>query len=478
MPLEPAPLGDVSAKQGLVKSHRFTAVNTALPFLRGDQETIDRIERFVRDEKLSVDVLALRQGERFGELVAPLNKTSTLIQAGDEVQIDVVVRNRGVGHTFPGGTNDSNQGWIEFSVFDDDGDPLLVSGEVDENRVVDPESRFYHAVLVDRNGKRIQRRDGQNIHTAVYARTIGPGTADVGRYRFTIPKTAAGKQLVVKARLLWRKFDRAYTGFAYRSNPKGFSGFDEVPDLPITEIASDSVAIRVSSIGVEDAVQASQEDWMRYNDYGIGLLLQGDTRNANQAFEAVTAADPDRVDGYRNLARIAVAEGNIDSAFRYLERCESIASGDPQTAWVWGTAHQRAGSYEEAAGAYQRVLKVFPEDRAAWRNLGRVSYLNGNFEEALNALNQVLSIDPEDRTAHYHRMLALRALGRKDEAARAERAYLKYQIDESAKEVTQAFLLDNPEVERAAQRIQIYFPRPPRSDRESGRAGERERRGL
>ena len=112
----------------------------------------------------------------------------------------------------------------------------------------------------------------------------------------------------------------------------------------------------------------------------------------------------------------------MQAAYDHLEACESIAPGDPQTAWVWGSAHQRAGSYEEAAGAYARVLKAFPEDRAAWRNLGRVHYLNGDFDQALTALDRVLEIDPEDRAAHYHRMLVLRALGRKDETATAEHA--------------------------------------------------------
>lgn len=461
MPLEPAPRGDLASKQGLVKSHRFTAVNTALPFLRGDDETIDRIERFVRDEKLSVDILALRRGKRFDELSAPIDPVRPTVQAGEEIQIDVVVRNKGVGHTFPGGTNDSNQGWLEFTVLDDEGKTVLASGLVDSARFVDPESRFYHAVLVDRNGKRIHRRDGHNIHTSVYSRTIGPGTADVGRFRFQVPESSKGKRLTVKARLLWRKFDRTYTEFAYRSNPNGFRSFLDVPDLPITEIATDSVVLDVRTIVSEDAVVPEQDDWMRFNDYGIGLLLQGDTRTAAVAFEAVTRADPNRVDGYRNLARIAVRDGNIQSAYDRLEKCESIKPGDPQTAWVWATAHQRAGSYEEAVGAYERVLKTFPDDRAAWRNLGRVQYLNGEFEQALVALDRTLEIDPEDRAAHYHRMLALRATGRRDEAQTAESAYLKYQVDESAKEGTRAFLLENPAVERAAQEIQIHVPKAP-----------------
>ena len=77
------------------------------------------------------------------------------------------------------------------------------------------------------------------------------------------------------------------------------------------------------------------------------------------------------------------------------------------------------------------------------------------------ALDRTLEIDPEDRAAHYHRMLALRATGRRDEAQTAESAYLKYQVDESAKEGTRAFLLENPAVERAAQEIQIHVPKAP-----------------
>ena len=454
MPLEPAPLGDLAAKQGLVKSHRFTAVNTALPFVRGDQETIDRIERFVRDEKLSVDILAIRQGERFDQLTAPVDRLQPTIAAGEEVQVDVVVRNRGVGHTFPGGTNDSNQGWLEFTVLGAGGDTIRASGLVGEDRVVDPDARMYHAVLVDKHGKRIQKRDGHNIHTSVYVRAIGPGTTDVGRYRFAVPENEEGP-LTVKVRLLWRKFDRAYTTFAYETNPKGFAGFDTVPDLPITEIASDSVVLAVGEAS-GPKILTEPEDWMRFNDYGIGLLLQGDTRNASLAFESVALASPTRVDGFRNLARIAVQDGNIESAYAQLEKCEALAPGDPQTAWVWGAAHQRAGSYEEAAGAYGRVLESFPEDRAAWRNLGRVYYLNGDFDPALEALDRVLEIDPEDRAAHYHRMLALRATGQREEAKIAERAYLKYQVDETAKAATRTFLLDNPNVERAAQKIQIH----------------------
>ena len=207
--------------------------------------------------------------------------------------------------------------------------PIVASGLLSEDSVVDPNARFYHAVLVDKDGKRIQRRDGHNIHTSVYTRTIGPGTSDVARYRFTVPDSMRGKKLTLRASLHWRKFDRAYTEFAYRANPEGFKAFNEVPELPINEIDTDTVILPVGEV-VSGGLRAKSEDWERFNDYGIGLLLQGDTRNAAIAFDAVAQVDPKRIDGHRNLARIAVRDGNISEAYRHLERCEEIAPGDPE----------------------------------------------------------------------------------------------------------------------------------------------------
>ena len=117
---------------------------------------------------------------------------------------------------------------------------------------------------------------------------------------------------------------------------------------------------------------------------------------------------------------------------------------------------QEDGKYEEAIGAYRRVLQQFPEDRAAWRNLGRVYYLNSQFEEAIEAMGEVLKIDPEDRVAHYHKMLAYRALGLTEQAEAAEIAYKRYKIDESAAEVTQAYRLKHPQDNLESQAIHIH----------------------
>jgi hypothetical protein len=181
MPPEPALRGDVSAKNGVVKSHRFTAVNTALPFLRGDSASVERIETFLRDEKLRVDVFAV-SSESSPEPTMALDETLPPLPAGEQVTVDVVVRNQGVGHTFPGGTNDSNEGWLEFTVRSEVGTTLAISGALDADGHLDPMAHAFKAVLVDRNSRPIHQRNAQDIYATVYANVIGPGTADIAHY--------------------------------------------------------------------------------------------------------------------------------------------------------------------------------------------------------------------------------------------------------------------------------------------------------
>jgi tetratricopeptide (TPR) repeat protein len=456
MPPEPATRGDVAAKNGVVRSHRFLAVNTGLPFVRGDQESIKKIEAFLRDEKLRVDIFAVKT-EGMKEPVMAVNHTMPALIAGEKATVDVVVRNKGVGHTFPGGTNDSNEGWLELSLRDEAGNVLAINGYVGKDGHLDPMGHVYKALILDKDGNPIHKRNAQDIHVTVFANVIGPGTADIAHYEFVVPSELAGKTLAMRARLLWRKFDRAYTEFAFANNPAGFKQFDQTPNLPVTEIASDSLKLPIATAATATAPAAAiPTEWMRYNDYGIGLLLEGDTRGAARAFAQVEKLQPKSVEGPLNLAKTAVRDGNIDKAYEHLRRCEKITSGDARVAWVWGLVLQEDGRYAEAALAYQRVLEQFPEDRATWRNLGRTYYLDQQYERAVEAFTQVLKIDPEDRIAHYHQMLCYRALGREQEAQMSAQAYALYQIDESAQEITRSYRLKDPGANLMTQAIRTH----------------------
>jgi Flp pilus assembly protein TadD len=475
MPLVPAPLGDVSAKGGFVRSHLFLGPNTALPHIRGDAETVKTMEDFLKDKKLRVDVFAVKRAD--GTVVEAPDLRKIHLKAGETVEFQVVVRNLGVGHTFPGGTLDSNESWIEFTAGwwgapdhgaptpvpggppPDDSGQLFASGLIDpKTKYVDRDAHFYRVVFVDEKGDECDRRNPQDFRAAVHAKVIGPGTADLVRYRVTVPQDVAGKFLWVKAVLKWRKFMQHYTEFAWTNTMQG----RPLPELPITDIASGAANFPVTSgdLPPVDPIPAEKvaegTNWMRWNDWGIGGLVQRDTALATQAFGVLRDKLPNRVDGWRNLARTKLVDGDIAGAIELLKQAEDRDKGNPQTAFFFGVAREKTGQLDDAITAFEAARAGFPEDRAIHTELGQIRYRQFKYDEALKDFLKVLAIDPEDRTAHWHRFLIYKALGDDDAAAHAEKAFKKYTIDESAQEWTNEFRRKRPDVNLESQPVHVH----------------------
>jgi len=459
MPPEEAPLGDVSAKDGKIRSHRFLAVNTALPYIRGDFETIRRIEEFLRDEKLRVDVFALERAD--GSMVRALDLAKPSLVAGEETIFEVVVRNKGVGHTFPGGTNDSNEAWVEFTLLDDAGREMWKSGAIREDGRVDPAAHFYRVVMVRHDGTWANERDPHLFHFPAFVRVIGPGTADVARFGVTIPKELSGRRATLRARLLWRKFNRDYTEFVFRR--PGIKVPDlphlergKTPDLPVTVIAENQVSLDVRDAAAPGAAVADPKAWMRFNDHGIAALLQGAFEVAEESFREVQRLDPARVDGWRNEARRWIESATPQKAEPLLRKVDELSPSDPQRPYWWGRYYQRTEEFAEAERAYLASLEVFPSDRDSWRRLGEVRFKLQRYESSLEAYLRALEIDPEDMEAHKKRQDIYRLLGRAEEAAEAARAFEKYKPDDQAERVIQQFLLKYPDINHDRQRRHVH----------------------
>jgi len=466
MPMEPVVEPDVSATNGMVKSHRFLSANNALPHIRGDDDSVQYVEDFIKGSVL-IDVFAIKKIPEPD--IYPLTEGASLhIKPGEEIQLDVIVRNFAVGHTFPGGTNDSNESWIHLEVLTPEGKHYIESGALGNNGYVDPEAHFYNILFVDKNSNPALNRNPQDFHAVVYKRVIGPGTANAARYRMVVPQSWPYESITIRASLNWRKFTRHYTEFVFaHENLPDLPRFEgkEVPDLPIVTISQSGVTIPVGKPGViaRRQEQEKRPDWMRFNDYGIAHLLQGDLKTAQWAFKQVENLVPGQVDGPRNQARVALMEGSLERTYKLLRECETIKPGDPQTAWFWAMAKQKEGLYNEAISALKRVIAYYPEDREAWKNLGLSYFLNGEYKKSLKAYLEVLKIDPEDLSSHLHRLKIYRALGEQDKAAEAEKAFTKYQIDESARQATQEYRLQNPGINQKSQPLHIYELNPSNS---------------
>jgi tetratricopeptide (TPR) repeat protein len=521
---------DPAAKNGKVRSHRFAAANTALPFVNKDPEQLKAVQDFLRDGQVTIDVFGLSRtpegapvearpdaaseqrlssafavGEEsmnFGatrtflsepaNVIGPLDKVKAVVRRGESVRLDVVLRTRKVGHFFPGGTVDAFDVWVELEVVDDKGRKILHSGSVEDGGKgpVEPGAHFYRSLLLDEHGNRINKRNAWAGRSVAYVRLIPPGAADTVHYRLLVPEDA-GDRLTVKAKLNYRKFAWWNTQWAFAGirDPahKDFSlapGHDDgrwifagdtskvsgemkaIPDIPITVMAEAQAFLTVAP---RDAPLPNTQAFTdksvreRWNDYGIGLLLQGDIRNAEATFLKVTQMDPGYADGWVNVARARIQEGNMADAETVLRRALEVDPGLAKTHFFLGTALKSLGRYDEAITHLETAASKYPRDRVVLNQLGRVLFLKRRFKESVETLNRVLAIDPEDLQAHYNLMLSYQGLGDATATARERTLYERFKADESSQSITGPFRQLNPHDNNERQQIHEHRAQPPRA---------------
>ncbi len=507
MPLVPAQ--DPAARDGFVHSHRFPAANTALPFVNHDQEQLAVTQAFLKANQVSIDVFGLVRGEAPrpagrmvaptepklsssfaageesssfaasgrvlmppAEVVAPLDEVHAAMKRGESARVEVVVRTRGVGHFFPGGTVDAFDVWVELEAKDSNGKEIFHSGFTEDGRYgsgggrgpVEPSAHFYRSLQLDGHGNPINKRNAWSTRSVAYVRLIPPGAADTVHYRLQIPEDC-GDRVTLTARLNYRKFAWWTTQWAFagvRDPAQGpfsvtpahddgrwvFTGdtsnvsgkIKAIPDIPITVMAEASTEIRILpkdaslpklTLYPDDALVRG-----RWNDYGIGLLLQGDLKGAEAAFLRVTRIDPRYADGWVNVGRARLTEGDLEGAEQVLREALTVDPDLAKTHFLLGSVLKESGRYEEALVHFRRAAALYPRDRVVHNQIGRVLFLERRYREAIAEIKRVLAIDPEDLQAHYNLMLCYRGVGDNEMAKKHEAFYRRFKANESAQTIT------------------------------------------
>jgi Tfp pilus assembly protein PilF len=522
MPLEPS--NDFGNIAGKVHSHRFPAANTALPTANEDAAQLKATEDFLTGaltvdifalspaRPLTAGAVTQREmsttfavgeeaeasitpaaGGEVSPVTAPLDRVQPSVRRGDSVRVDVVVRTKRVGHFFPGGTVDAYDTWLELKGVDDKGQTIFWSGMAEDNGKgpVEKGAHFYRSLMVDSHGNPINKRNAWATRAVVYAHLIPPGAADTVHFRMKVPERTGGK-ITLTARLCYRKFDWWFTQFSFAGVPedasendpskpevtpdsddrkfaftgslRGISAKSErIPDLPIVTVAQNEVTLNVlpaTAPAPQPKIQLAKEDWQRWNDYGIGLFLQGDLKGAQAAFEKVTEADPQSPDGWVNIGRAALQEGDLPRARVVLEKALALGPKLARANFFYGALLKTAGDYDQAAERFKIVLAQYPRDRVARNNLGRVLFLQRKYQEAIKVLEQVLAIDPEDLQAHYNLMLCYSGLGDQKMARDHQTLYLRFKADEAAQAITGPYRQLNPEDNNERQSIHEHLSVP------------------
>ena len=419
-----------------------------------------------------------------GKIAAPIDKSETRYQPGSTVRVDVVVRTRKVGHFFPGGTVDSFDIWLELEGKDAAGNPVFWSGRVDDKGKgpVETGAHFYRSYQLDGEGNPINKRNAFQTRSVLYVRMIPPGAADVAHYRVKLPKDGKGP-VTLTAKLNYRKFSHYYTQFSYAGEPepgqdpglatvnfdnrkysfaptnipKNVSGGikDRIPDLPIVTLAHSRAVLPLGDSGTQTSWKpvVRKEDRERWNDWGIGMLLQGDLKAAEYGFTKVTEADPSYADGWLNVARALIQEGETDRAKPYIEKALALDSSLGRIHFFKAMIQKADGDYDGALRSLRLVESKYPRDRVNLNQIGRILFLKKEYGRAIEALQKVLQVDPEDVQAHYTLMLCYRGNGEHAKAAREEKLFQRFKADESSQSITARQRMLSPEDNNERQMI-------------------------
>jgi Flp pilus assembly protein TadD len=500
--------------KGIIHSHAFPGANTALPTANQDEAQMKVSKAFLTNGAVSIDIFAISHaaptnasaqsmseqsttfavgeeaemkstgdsGSQAAPVTAPLDRLKPALRRGESVRMDVVVRTRRVGHFFPGGTVDAYDTWVELKGVDDKGQTVFWSGKADDDGhgPVEKGAHFYRSLQIDEHGNPINKRNAWATRATVYVRLIPPGAADTIHFRIKVPENA-GSKITFTAKLCYRKFAWWNTQFSYAgqfnetpATPHTEAAFDDrtakfdadmsgvsgkmksIPDLPTVIMAEAQQVIDVLPANAPEQKPTSvakKDDWQRWNDYGIGLLLQGDLKAAAAAFAKVTEADPSNPDGWVNIGRVAVQEGDMNRARVVLEKALQLSPDLARAHFFYARVLRTDGDYDGALKHLMLTLAQYPKDRVVRNEAGRVLFLQRKYADAIAQLNEAISIDPEDLQANYNLMLCYRGMKDNARAADYEKRYMRFKADESAQALTGNYRRLHPEDNNERQSI-------------------------
>ena len=477
---DPAAHQDENDERG-VHSHAFPGANTALATLIESPQFpayVNQKHKQKLKDAVSVDLFAFRENE--SSTTTMLRPSLPRLKAGERYHLDVVLANRRVGHDFTQGTSDSNQVWLELSLYAND-KAIAASGLITPSRRVPRDAYFVNSYQIDRFGKRIDRRNAQDIHATVYDHQIPPGAADVVQYALDIPDhLRQGAVVELKVRLLYRKFDTDYLRL-FMNDPSLEN------QLPITEISADSVQFEIGTGVIESASEHPTPAWRRWNDYGIGLLRKPGGRallRAERAFKEVASRQSEH--GSVNLARTYLRQGNLTAAKRQLHKNNAGSKSPWKVAWLQGQIAFTEGKLDQAITTFERILATdfdqartrgfdFSRDFTVRNTLANAYLVRGqrddNAEDILQAkfhLARVLAEDAENSAAHYSLSQVHSLSGNAEQAAFYLDAHRRYRVNET--DIAQAINKARQDnlVNHAADPLAIYHLNPPTQSPSSG----------
>jgi tetratricopeptide (TPR) repeat protein len=445
---EPVPTGSTEpgAKDGKFVSHRWVGGNTLLPQYYKFDEQADKVANFLKNASdgkgvFNVDIFALEKEGAAATasdqvLVAPLGLTSFSLAAGETLVADVVIQNKGIGHSFIPEQRDFYEAWVDFTVKDGSGKTLAESGFLRPDGNLDPGAHSFTNRLINNKGELNDLHQIWHNRVLAYNNTIQSGRSQLVRYRFRLPKEIAG-QVSITATVRYRRFNQHFIDYAMAQK--------QYPE-PIIDMASETKTFKIGENAPVQPDPAENKEWMRWNNYGISLLDAQQYQASVQAFERVAALRPDYADAFSNMAIVEISWEKYDDAKQNLAKALNLLPGDPRALYYRALVERNAGQIKEAISDLEAMLAKYPRSRDGLRELGFSYFQQHDYPQARDMYERLQAVDPDDLAAHYQLAILYRRLGDKQKAAVESAKFADQKDDPTASIYALEFLRKHPEV--------------------------------
>ena len=428
-------VADAGAKEGKLASHRWLGANTLIPTFYKYDEQLARTNAFLKNAALNVDLFALETDRQSG-LIAPLGTKPFSLQPNDAVTISVVIQNKGIAHSLVPEQRDMYEAWVQFTVKDDSGKTLMDSGFLKPDGALDERAHSFTNRLINKEGTLNDLHQVWNNRVVAYNNTIQSGRSQIVRYQFRIPSAMSAGNVIVTAKVNYRRFNQHFVDF----------GMDEHYVQPVVTMAERTHTFHIGQNAVEPANAADNKEWMRWNNYGVGLLDAQQYGDAALAFEQVALLRPDYADAYINIAlanfqwqKYAVSRDNLNRALK-------LSPDNARALYYMALVERNSGNLDAAIADLDKVTQKFPRSRDARRELGFSYYQQHQYELARTQYEALQAIDPDDLAAHYNLSILYRRLGLKDKAAVEAAAFGNQKDDPAANTYALEYLRKHGEI--------------------------------
>ncbi len=350
--------------------------------------------------------------------------------------ISVVIQNKGIAHSLVPEQRDMYEAWVQFTVKDDSGKTLMDSGFLKPDGALDERAHSFTNRLINKEGGLNDLHQVWNNRVVAYNNTIQSGRSQIVRYQFRIPPAMSTGDVIVTAKVNYRRFNQHFVDF----------GMDLHYVQPVVTMAERTHTFHIGQNAVEAANAADNKEWMRWNNYGVGLLDAQQYGDAALAFEQVALLRPDYADAYINIAlanfqwqKYGVSRDNLNKAL-------SLSPDNARALYYMALVERNSGNLDAAIVDLNKLTQKFPRSRDARRELGFSYYQQHQYQLARTQYEALQAIDPDDLAAHYNLSILYRRLGLKDKAAVEAAAFGNQKDDPAANTYALEYLRQHGEI--------------------------------